>query len=248
MIRKVVILLLACSPLVKGDVLDDSIGTFNKAYQAWDTAKFWNAARDFKKAIEAKPKSAIRHTWLGTAHFHRMLQIQSRPQTPKLKAAADGDREAAIVALEHAVKLDPKQAEAHAMLGTLYGMKIEGMMSGMRYGRRVQKHQKLALEHGAKNPRVQYLLGVALLRTAEKEAERLEALKTLLLAEALYKDEAKQDRKSYEPAWGKDACLAFIGQAFSQLHKRDKARDYFRKALTERPNNRMAKSGLEKLK
>ena len=27
MIRKVVILLLACSPLVKGDVLDDSIGT-----------------------------------------------------------------------------------------------------------------------------------------------------------------------------------------------------------------------------
>ena len=75
----------------------------------------------------------------------------------------------------------------------------------------------------------------------------LEALKTLLLAEALYKDEAKQKRKALEPAWGRDACLAFIGEAFSQLHKADKARDYFRKALAERPNNRMAKAGLAKL-
>ena len=248
MIRVLAILLLGSSTLLQADPLQEGVSTFRKAYRAWDTAQFWNATRDFKKAVAAQPKSASAHAWLGTAHFHRMLQIESRPQTPHLRAAAAGDREAAIAAMEQATKLDARQAEANAILGTLYGMKIDGVMSGMRYGRKVQKHMKLAKQHGAQNPRVQYLLGVGRLRTAKKEEERLEALKSLLLAEALYKAEAKHQRKAHQPAWGKDACLAFIGEAFSQLHKPDKARDYFRKALTERPNNRMAKEGLSKLK
>ena len=247
MIRALTILFLATLTL-QADPLNDGVRTFRDAYRNWDSAKFWNATRDFKQATADKPKSAEAHTWLGTAHFHRMLQIQSRPQTPKLKAAADGDREAAIKALEQAVKLDPKQAEAQAMLGTLYGMKITGAVSGMRHGRKVQKHKNLALEHGAKTPRVHYLLGVARLKTAKKEKEILEAIKSLLLAEALYKAEAKHGRKADEPAWGKDACLAFLGEAFFQLHKPTKARDYFRKALAERPNNQTAKDGLKKLK
>jgi len=41
-----------------------------------------------------------------------------------------------------------------------------------------------------------------------------------------------------------DACLAFIGQTYSQLDQPDKAQAYYRKALRIRPNNRMAKAGL----
>ena len=248
MIRRAVILLLTSCSILQAEPLKEGIKTFRRAYSNWNSAQFWNATRDFKKATAAKPESATALTWLGTAHFHRLLQIESRPPSPKLEAAAAGDREDAIEALEKAVKLDPKQAEAHAMLGTLYGMKIDGVVSGMRYGRKVQKHKKLALEHGAKNPRVQYLLGVGRLKTAEKEKEVLEALKSLLLAEALYKAEAKKDRPAEAPAWGHDACLAFIGEAFFRLHKEAKARDYFRKALKKRPNNHMAKAGLKKLK
>lgn len=236
------------SSLLQAKPLQEGIATFRDAYRAWDTAKFWNASRDLRKSALAHPKSAAAHAWLGTAHFHRMLQIHSRPMTPHLSAAAASDREAAIDAMEKAVQLDVRQAEAHAILSTLYGMKIEGIMSGIRYGSRVQKHMKLAQQHGANNPRVQYLLGAGRMRTAEKQDQRFEALKSLLLAEALYEAEAMHHRKAHEPAWGRDACLAFIGEAFSQLHKPDKARDYYRKSLIERPNNRMAKEGLLRLK
>lgn len=245
--RVVAILLLASGLLSHAETLQQGIGTFREAYRSWDGAKFWNAAESFKKAAAAQPQSSATHAWLGCAHFHRLLQLESRPETPRLRAAARGEREAAIRALERAVELDQAHAEAHAMLGTLYGMKIDGVMDGMRYGRRVQKHQKLALEHGAKNPRVQYLLGVALLHTAKKEPDQLEALKTLLLAAALFEAEARESRPATAPTWGHDACLAFIGEAFSDLHNPAKARLYYRKALAARPSNQMAKAGLAKL-
>lgn len=245
--RTVILFFLSCS-ILRAEALEQGIKTFRLAYQNWNSAQLWNASRDFRKAAASKPNSATAHTWLGTAHFHRLQQIESRPLTPKLQAAAAGDREDAIKALEKAVELDASQAEAQAMLAILYGMKIDGLLNGMRYGRLVQNHQKMALKHGAKNPRVQYLLGVGRLKTANDDDEVLEALKSLLLAEALYNSESQQDRADDAPAWGKDACLAFIGEAFLRLQKATKARDYFRKALEQRPNNQMAKAGLQKVR
>ncbi|MDX1679401.1 MAG: tetratricopeptide repeat protein [Akkermansiaceae bacterium] len=247
MIRILTTLLLSSSALLQADSLQEGIDTFRKGYRNWDSATLWNATRDFQKAVKAKPKSAQAHYWLGTAHFHRMLQIESRPTTKKLEKAAKGDREDAIEALQDAVELDDSLAEAHAMLGTLYGMKIDGITSGMRYGRRVKKHQELALKHGKDNPRVQYLLGVALLKTAENHADRKKALEALHKARELYEAEAKKARGKDEPAWGRDACLAFIGKAYSELHNAGKARVYYRKALAVRPNNKMAKKGLANL-
>ncbi len=248
MIGKLAILFFAGSTLLQATPLEKGVTTFRDAYRNWDSAKFWNATRDFKQSVMADPKSAAAHSWLGTAHFHRMLQIESRLQTPHLRAAAVGEREAALAALNKAVELDESQAEAHAMLGTLYGMKIDGMVTGMRYGKKIKMHEQLALRHGPKNPRVHYLLGVGRLKTAKNEKEVLEALKSLLLAEAFYLDETKILHKTEQAVWGKDSCLAFIGEAFFRLHKSAKARDYFRKALAERPNNRTAKAGLNKLK
>lgn len=247
MIRLAVILLPALASFLQAAPLEEGIATFRKAYRDWEGAQFWNASQHFKRAVAAKPKSASARVWLGCSHFHRLLQIESQPHKPKRAAAAAGERVAAIAALEHAVELDETQAEAHAMLGTLYGMQVDGVLSGMRYGRRIQQHQELALKHGARNPRVQYLLGTALLHTATKEAERLEALKTLLLAAALFDAEAQEKRPAIAPAWGKDACLAFIGQAFSDLRNPAKARLYYRKALAARPSNHMAKAGLARL-
>ena len=127
-------------------------------------------------------------------------------------------------------------------------MKINGsFLRAIRYGPSVQDHQKQAILHGAKNPRVQYLLGTGLLHTAGNDTDRLEALKSLLLAEALFDAEENQNRAPIDPRWGKDVCLTFIGEIFAQLHRPEQAKDYFRKALRARPNNVMAKSGLAKL-
>lgn len=230
------------------DMLQQGVSRFHEACRTWDGKGFDAATKDFQQAVAQHPKSAVCHYWLGTAHFHRMLQRQHHDPVQVDLEAGEDEMQHAIDALEATLEIDPNHAEAHAILGTLYGMKINGsLLRAIRFGVTVQYHQKQAVHHGAKNPRVQYLLGTGLLHTASNDADRIEALKSLLLAEALFDVEEKQNLPLTAPRWGKDACLTFIGQTFDQLHKPEQAKEYFRKSLRIRPNNLMAKSGLAKL-
>lgn len=241
------LVMLRADPAPQG-ILQQGVLRFQEAYRTWDSKGFNAASIDFKQAVTQNPKSATCRYWLGTTHFHRMLQLQNRDSGQADLEAGEDEMQKAIDALEAALEIDPNHAEVHAILGTLYGMKINGsLLRAIRYGPSVQNHQKQALHHGAKNPRVQYLLGTGMLHTASNDADRIEALKSLLLAEALFDAEEKQDRNLTDPRWGKDVCLTFIGQTFAQLHKPGQAKDYFQKALLARPNNLMAKSGLAKL-
>jgi hypothetical protein len=156
--------------------------------------------------------------------------------------------DAALAALEIAVKLDERHAESHALLGTLYGMKIDGsLLRGARFGPRVAKHQKKAMEFGAQNPRVRYLLGTCQFHTATKASAQREALTTLLLAESLFAAEAQRAGGPLEPRWGRSSCLTFIGRTYELLGQRMEAADYFRKALAEHPADHVAKEGLERV-
>ena len=146
------------------------------------------------------------------------------------------------------MKLDERHAESHALLGTLYGMKIDGnLLRGARFGPRVQKHQKQALEFGADNPRVRYLLGTCQFHTAKKPAAQREALATLLAAEKLFAAEAQRPAGPLEPRWGRSSCLTFIGRTYELLGQRTEAADYFRKALAQHPADHLAKEGLARV-
>lgn len=150
-------------------------------------------------------------------------------------------------ALTLALKIDERHAESHALLGTLYGMKINGnLLRGARFGPRVARHQKLALEHGGSNPRVQYLLGMCQFHTANKPAEWQAALQALLKAEKLFEAEAKTPATPLDPRWGYDSCLTFLGHTYELLGQRKKAVDYFRKALAMHPADHLAKEGLKR--
>ncbi len=228
--------------------LAKAVAGFHDTCRTWDPKGFESAIGAFQQLATRHPESARCHYWLGTAHFHRMLQLQKQT-TDEAKAKDSAEHmQKAIDALEAAVGIDPQHAEAHAILGTLYGMRINSsFLRAIRFGVTVQKHHKQALLHGAKNPRVQYLLGAGLLHTAGNDADRIEALKSLLLAEALFEAEEKQKPAPTDPRWGKDACLAFIGQTFALLHRPAEAEDYFRKTLRARPNHSIARAGLEAL-
>jgi tetratricopeptide (TPR) repeat protein len=227
--------------------LSHGIEKFQAAYQAWDADGFGNAAEDFRKAVKSDPQSSICQYWLGVSHFHSMLQLRSLNDASQ-EAAALSQMTAAENALEAAVAINPNDAESHALLATLSGMRIDGnFIRALRYGPSIQQHQKHALASGAKNPRVQYLLGVALLKTADDNNDRNEALKALLLAESLFDAESKAGAGPDQPTWGRDACLTFIGQAHAELGNRDDAIAYYKKALLARSNNPPAKAGLAKL-
>jgi tetratricopeptide (TPR) repeat protein len=226
----------------------EGVRQFNAAYQAWDGSQFAAAAELFRQATTNAPRSSTNFYWLGTAQFHHMLQIQYQPAARSNTLAANAAMEAAITALEQAVKLNARDAESHALLGTLYGMKIDGNLIRMaRFGPRVADHCKKALESGATNPRVQYLLGTCQFHTAKKAAAWREALATFLKAEELYVIEVKTPAGPLEPRWGYDTCLTFIGRTCEQLGERNRAADYYRKALAARPGDRLASEGLARV-
>jgi len=251
MIRALTIALLASVLTLHADETADSrvlagIGDFTAAYRAWDEAGFAKAAVNFRMAAAADPHSARAFYWLGAARFHRMLHY--RNQQPPKTDAANATMDDAIAALDDALALAPDHAECHALLGTLYGMKIQGgLLRAIRYGPKVQSHQKQALGHGGKNPRVQYLLGTGLFHTAKDADGYREALDALLAAEKLFIAESKQAPEPFAPRWGMSSCRTFIGCALVKLGENGRAAEYFRKALAEHPNDHIARAELAKL-
>jgi tetratricopeptide (TPR) repeat protein len=253
MIRLVSILILSAALLARAEspanqLTVAGIAEFTAAYQAWDGARFGAAVELFRQASTNATATATNFYWLGTAEFHRMLQFQNSPATPTSNVAAAAALDAAVDALSTAVKLDKRHAESHALLGTLYGMKINGsVLRAAWLGPRVAAHRSKALEFGASNPRVQYLMGMCQFHTAKNPVEWREALRTLLAAEKLFQAEEKTPAGPLDPRWGHDSCLTFIGRAYEMLGQRPEAADYFRKALEKHPQDSVAKAGLERV-
>lgn len=253
MIGKAILFLLSSAMLIRADPAADKLTTagiaeFSAAYQAWDAARFEKSAEWFRQAADRNPGSATNHYWRGVALFHRMLQLRNPPGAKPDPKAADAAMDAAVASLETAIKLDSTHAESHALVGTLYGMKINGsMIKAIRFGPGVQNHQAQALKNGATNPRVLYLLGTGQFHTAENNNSKREALNTLLAAEKLFTAEAKKPAKPFEPRWGYSSCLTFIARSCESLGMKPEAIRYFKKALAEHPADHVAKDGIKRL-
>jgi tetratricopeptide (TPR) repeat protein len=253
MIRVLTILLLLAAPVARADSAADKltmagIAEFTNAYKAWDGARFATAATLFQQACTNATATVTNYYWLGAAEFHRLLELMGRPASSTNKPATGAALDAAVDALTQAVKLDGSHAESHALLGTLYGMKIsDNVLRAAWLGPRVQHELKLALATGATNPRVQYLLGMSQFYTALRNASRREALTNLLAAEKLFEAEAKTAAAPLEPRWGRDSCLTFIGSSYEKLGQRAEAEAYFRKALVMHPQDGLAQAGLKRV-
>ena len=250
MIRFLCILLLVAAPFARAESAADTltvmgIAEFTAAYQAWDGARFATATELFRQASTNASAAAINFYWLGASEFHRMLQLRGNPANSN---AADAALDSAVDALTAAVKLDENHAESEALLGTLYGMKINGsLLRAAWFGPRVAKYQAGALKSGAANPRVQYLLGMCQFHTAKKPAAWQEALESLLKAEKLFDAEAKTAAAPLAPRWGHDSCLTFIGRTYELLGRRKESGEYFSRALALHPADHLAKEGLKRV-
>lgn len=222
---------------------------FTAAYQAWDAERFGTAAGWFRQAATNPPPTALYFYWQGAAHFHQMLQLRSLPESAERALQAEAAWDAAVAALHRAVQLDPRHAESHALLGTLYGMKIDGhLVRALRFGPRVERHRRRALEFGADNPRVLYLLGVCQFHTAKNSAALQEALRTLRRAETQFAAEALRPAGPLEPRWGESSCLTFLGRTLERIGQPAEAEVYYQKALERHPADAMARAGLDRVR
>ncbi len=224
------------------------VAAFQEGYQAWDTGRLTTAAAALRQCATNQPDSGPAWYWLGVAEFHRTLALRGDPDAPTVSPQATAANQAAVQALERLLQLDPAHAEAHAMLGTLYGLRIrDNAWRGLRWGSRVNRHRQQALRHGPDNPRVCYLLGACHLQTARGAAELRKALDALEKADRLFAAEADQPAGPLQPRWGRASALWFLGRTQEALGDREAAARSYRQALALQPANHLARTRLARL-
>jgi len=221
------------------------IAEFSAAFQAWNGERFARAGEIFRQASEREPNNPTNFYWLGVAEFHHMLQLRSAPGHG---TAAETAETAALAALTAAVNLDAHNAEAHALLATIYGIRIgENWLRALTLGPRTLKHSQLALSEGDTNPRVRYLLATGEFYTASGVADLRKALKDFLLAEEYFTREASHTNNLLAPRWGCSSCRTFTGLTYEKLGDRPRAAECFRKSLAEHPADNLARTGLNRV-
>lgn len=154
----------------------------------------------------------------------------------------------AAVPLKRAVKLNGRDSESHALLGTLAGIQIAGNpKSALWLGPKTTYHKRHALRNDPGNPRTYYLIGTSYFHAPGILGERKKGLEFFLKAETLFKEESKETRQPMQPTWGYSSCLTFIGRTYDGMGRNTEAETYFRKALSVNPKDRLAQKGLKTL-
>lgn len=222
---------------------------FEQAAEAWDGAAFAKASATLAGAASANTSAWLPHYWLAVARFHEVLHGEHTPGVSTAAADRKKAREACEKALEAALRLRPEDAELHAMLGTLHGMRIASdKMSALWLGPKAVQHRDTALEKGGENPRVQYLAGMSYLHGPSILGGTPAAVKALSKAAALFATEAGKAAEPGAPRWGRVNCLAFLGRAQRMSGDTLAAEKSLRAALALDPADRIALAELKKLR
>jgi tetratricopeptide (TPR) repeat protein len=106
-------------------------------------AHILNAARNFfAQCTQQDPKSATCFFDLARTEFYLVKAEDIAKHTEASRKMLDN----AVGDAQKAVALNDRSADAHALLADLYGAKITGMMSGMRYGPKAGAETQRALQ------------------------------------------------------------------------------------------------------
>lgn len=147
--------------------------------------------------------------------------------------------------LERAIAIDPKSAEAHALLGSVLGASA-GMFPqrASELGRRGREALAHAAELEPFNPRVHVLLGSsALHRPVEFGGGADKAEPHLRRALVLFVNEPKSRPW---PNWGRFEAHLLLGRALEKLDRKAAAREQFELALALAPRSEYVRSLLKK--
>jgi tetratricopeptide (TPR) repeat protein len=115
-----------------------------------------NAARNaFTQCVQADQKNVVCLTGLARTEFY-LSKIE------EIAGHADASHKMLDIAVgdaQKAVALNDQSAAAHALLADLYGAKITGMLSGMKYGPKANTESQRALQLDPNNAFVYAVLG-----------------------------------------------------------------------------------------
>jgi tetratricopeptide (TPR) repeat protein len=152
----------------------------------------------------------------------------------------------ALASLDRVVALDPRHAEGWALRGTLAGIRI-GLhpATAVWRGPRVLHDNRRALELGAANPRVRYLLGTSAFFGPSVLGGKSRALEHFLAAGPLYERERAAPAGALEPRWGQASCLTFAARCYQEAGRPAEAEACVARALTVHPQARAMLDALQ---
>jgi tetratricopeptide (TPR) repeat protein len=143
----------------------------------------------------------------------------------------------AVTQLQQVIKRNPKDAEAHALLGSVYGLQIaqSPVIRGMTLGPRANSALDRAAEIESGNPRVLLLQGVSAFNTPTMFGGGTDKAEQYL-RRSLERFAAEPPDKAW-PNWGRFDAHVWLGQALLQKGDRTGARAEYDKARALAPKS-----------
>lgn len=177
-------------------------------------------------------------TWgPGDLRAYTLAYVNTR-LSPILPGSGKAERgkllEEAEAALRLTLRANPQDAEAHALLGAVYGAQISlTPLKALTLGPRVASAFAEAEKLAPGNPRVSLQKGISLFFVPRAFGGGPEAsLRELRRAEALF---AREPAGKPWPNWGRPDVLAWLGRALAEKGDREAARAAYERALALEP-------------
>ncbi len=193
-----------------------------------------NARAHFERLLTDKSRAALVHYYVAYCDYRYVTAYARRLNQPA--ETIDKYLDDAITHLEKAVQIEPKFAEAHALLGSCYGQKIAGNpMLGMTHGPKASAEIGTALRLEPENPRVIMLDAISKYYTPPMfGGDRDLALAGFKRSADIFAKKASTD--PLQPDWGHAEAYAWIGMAYLDKNDRASARIALDRALVIEPD------------
>lgn len=213
---------------------DDTISvSIEAARKTRNEVQLQSVRTQLEQSLARNPSDAVAYYDLARVHAW-LLDIY---EMHKDKKAASAAADKAIEAVQHAIQLNDKSADAHSLLADLYGRKISfgnGMFNGPKFGPKVKEENAKAMALDDKNPHVWASLG-----------------RQYLMAPKMFGGDVPKAIESFQKSLALDAAQdetwVWLAKAFQKQGDKTKAHDVIQHALSLNPDSPWVKDAANSL-
>ncbi len=234
-----IILMLSMSPFISIAQTETNIDSLiiqgkqqlQQASNKWKNADLLQARAYFERLLMDGSKSWLVRYYLGLVDYRLVSYFFSKQDKDQSKQFIDDG----IDQLQQCIESKEDFAEAHSLLGSMYGNKIAvNPFSAMTLGPKSGKEMEKAMELEPKNPRNYLIAGWSAYFSPKLFGGGKEKARTYFEQAITFFDSFKVTDPLL-PDWGHDEAYAWLGMAQTEAEEFEAAKTNFNKALEINP-------------